>query len=135
MSVVFIHLGQTVGATWEEAFMFCCGYERGSRKFIGENIVCFYLEQCPRCQTSKIALLENNVITKTHGRNARNLFLKFKPLLKEEKIILPKPSLSYIPLKYYSSVSGKCQKEMYSGCDVATGKRVLTEVRVFLIGS
>lgn len=113
--------------------MFCCGYQRGSRKFVGKNIICFYLDQCPRCLTAKIVLLENQVITKTHGKNARNLFLKFKPFLKEEKISMPKPSLSYIPLKYYSSVSGNTQKEMYSGCDLATGKRVFRKINVKMV--
>ena len=111
--------------------MYCCGDKRGFKKYSDRDIICYFLPQCPRCGTSRIILLENNTITKTHGKNAKNLFNKFRHRLKEEKIPSPAPSPGYIPLKYYRGMAKGVQKEMYSGCELPTGVVKKSEIKVF----
>ena len=115
--------------------IFCCGDDRTLRKFVNKNktIICYYLDECPQCVTAKIILLENQVLTKTCGKNARKLFQKFRPFIKEVKTPMQKVVLSYIPLKYYKPVDKFTQKEVYSGSEVFSGVVRKAEVRIFSV--
>ena len=112
--------------------MYCCGDRRNFKKYCckKKKIALYYMEECPRCLTSRIILLDNNIITKTHGKNARKLFDKYRLFLKEERLPSLKAVLEYIPMKYYCSVKGNVQKEMYSGCDISTGIRKISQLAV-----
>lgn len=92
--------------------IFCCKRNQPAKEFHyknDESNLVLFLECCEKCKSR--TLITN--LGRISGKKAKIIFESIKNQLKEIKEIIEKPTLSFVPLKYYESVNKESQKEMY----------------------